>query len=111
MVKAWPYGLTNRNVMRSLSPMASYLARSNLGSTGAPPAEELRTGGVIAGWCLAVGSICLLSARLTEGWKDMDSYMREFKIEGTPSVFTQKPAEHRSRADRESVETESRDRS
>lgn len=46
-----------------------------------------------------------------EGWKDMDSYMREFKIEGTQSVFTQKPTERRSRAERDDIETESRDRS
>ena len=25
-------------------------------------------------------------------WKDMDAYMREHKLEGTPSVLTQKPA-------------------
>lgn len=46
-----------------------------------------------------------------EGWKDMDSYMREFKIEGTPSVFTQKPAERRNRTERDAADTESRDRS
>lgn len=46
-----------------------------------------------------------------EGWKDMDSYMREFKIEGTPSVFTQKPVQRRNRSDNDTVETEGRDRS
>lgn len=46
-----------------------------------------------------------------EGWKDMDSYMREFKIEGTPSVFTQKPAERRNRAERDASDTEGRERS
>lgn len=48
-----------------------------------------------------------------EGWKDMDAYMREHKIEGTPSVFTQKPATRRSRsdADNEAADTESPSRS
>ncbi|AVO50426.1 hypothetical protein C6568_15155 [Melaminivora suipulveris] len=34
-------------------------------------------------------------AQVFAGWKDMDQYMRENKIEGTPSVLTQleKPAE------------------
>lgn len=48
-----------------------------------------------------------------EGWKDMDGYMREFKIEGTASVFTEKPAERRPRratAD-DDIITETRDRS
>lgn len=27
-----------------------------------------------------------------EGWKEMDEYMREHKLEGEPAVFTQKPA-------------------
>lgn len=30
-------------------------------------------------------------AMVFAGWKDMDAYMRENKLEGTPSVFTQKP--------------------
>ena len=37
------FGFTKRSVMRSDSPMASYLARSNLGSTvlpPSPPAED-----------------------------------------------------------------------
>lgn len=42
-----------------------------------------------------------------EGWKDMDSYMREHKIEGAPSVFTQKPPTRRSDSD----DTESPSRS
>lgn len=48
-----------------------------------------------------------------EGWKDMDGYMREFKIEGTTSVFTEKPADRRTRrapAD-DDIVTETRDRS
>ena len=42
------------------------------------------------------------------GWKDMDQYMRENKIEGSPSVLgkVEKPAPTRRSAD---VETESRD--
>jgi len=42
------------------------------------------------------------------GWKDMDQYMRENKIEGTPSVLgkVEKPASTRRSSD---VETESRD--
>lgn len=27
-----------------------------------------------------------------EGWKEMDEYMREHKLEGEPAVFTQKPS-------------------
>lgn len=30
--------------------------------------EELRTGGVIAGWCTMVGGLCLLAARLSDDW-------------------------------------------
>lgn len=30
-------------------------------------------------------------AMVFQGWKDMDGYMREHKLEGTPSVFTRKP--------------------
>ncbi|HEY4663953.1 MAG TPA: hypothetical protein VIG85_03100 [Comamonas sp.] len=30
-------------------------------------------------------------AMVFAGWKDMDAYMREHKLEGTPSVLTQKP--------------------
>ena len=39
------------------------------------------------------------------GWKDMDAYMREHKLEGTPSVFTQKPEAAKPRAE-EDIETE-----
>ena len=39
------------------------------------------------------------------GWKDMDAYMREHKLEGTPSVFTQKPEVAKPRAE-EDIETE-----
>ena|SRR5690606_37033290 len=38
------------------------------------------------------------------GWKDMDEYMREHKLEGTPSVFTQKPAPEK--VPSEEIETE-----
>lgn len=31
-------------------------------------------------------------SQIFAGWKDMDTYMRDNKIEGTPSVFTEKPA-------------------
>ena len=31
--------------------------------------EELRTGGVVAGWCVLVTALCLASARVTEGWE------------------------------------------
>jgi len=42
------------------------------------------------------------------GWKDMDQYMRDNKIEGTPSVLgkVEKPASTRRSSD---IETESRD--
>ena len=30
-------------------------------------------------------------AMVFQGWKDMDAYMREHKLDGTPSVFTKKP--------------------
>ena len=47
-----------------------------------------------------------------EGWKEMDQYMREFKVEGTPSVFTQTPAPAaRKRTGEDEVETELRGRS
>jgi hypothetical protein len=38
------------------------------------------------------------------GWKDMDEYMREHKLEGTPSIFTQKP--EATKAASEEIETE-----
>lgn len=38
------------------------------------------------------------------GWKDMDMYMREHKLDGTPSVFTQKPEVEK--APSEEIETE-----
>ena len=41
------------------------------------------------------------------GWKEMDEYMREHKIEGTPSVFTQKPAPSRPTRE-DDIETEYR---
>lgn len=46
-----------------------------------------------------------------EGWKDMDQYMREFKVEGTPSVFTQKPPTPAPRRSNEDRDSEARDRS
>ena len=51
-------------------------------------------------------------ASVFAGWKDMDAYMRENKIEGTPSVLSKaeppKP-ERRSRARGDDIETETRD--
>lgn len=44
-------------------------------------------------------------AMVFAGWKEMDEYMREHKLEGTPSVFTQKPEAPKARADEE-IETE-----
>ncbi|MEZ2739021.1 hypothetical protein [Comamonas jiangduensis] len=44
-------------------------------------------------------------AMVFAGWKDMDAYMREHKLEGTPSVFTQKPEAAKPRAE-EDIETE-----
>lgn len=41
------------------------------------------------------------------GWKEMDEYMREHKIEGAPSVFTQKPPAARPARDAD-IETELR---
>ena len=44
-------------------------------------------------------------AQVFAGWKEMDQYMRENKVEGTPSVFTQRqpaaeaPAPKKRRAD------------
>ena len=43
-------------------------------------------------------------AMVFAGWKEMDEYMREHKLEGTPSVLTQKPEPARARED--DVETE-----
>ncbi|MBT9513598.1 MAG: hypothetical protein IV104_14765 [Acidovorax sp.] len=47
-------------------------------------------------------------ASVFAGWKDMDAYMRENKIEGTPSVLgkVEKPERKGSNAD---IETEPRD--
>ncbi|MBV7541876.1 hypothetical protein [Acidovorax sp. sic0104] len=47
-------------------------------------------------------------ASVFAGWKDMDAYMRENKIEGTPSVLgeVKKPERKGSSAD---IETETRD--
>ena len=39
------------------------------------------------------------------GWKEMDEYMREHKLEGTPSVLTQKPEAPKAAADSD-IETE-----
>lgn len=49
-------------------------------------------------------------AMVFSGWKEMDEYMREHKLEGTASVFTQKPEPPKSRDD-EDIETEYRPRS
>lgn len=43
-------------------------------------------------------------AMVFAGWKEMDEYMRENKLEGTPSVFTQKPEAEKAPA--EDIETE-----
>ncbi|MFT4240894.1 MAG: hypothetical protein QM569_01315 [Acidovorax sp.] len=41
-------------------------------------------------------------AQVFAGWKDMDAYMRDNKIEGTPSVLTEaKPPARRARDDAE----------
>lgn len=47
-------------------------------------------------------------ASVFAGWKDMDAYMRENKLEGTPSVLgkAEKPASAEKSAD---IETETRD--
>ena len=39
------------------------------------------------------------------GWKEMDAYMREHNLEGTPSVLTQKPEETKPSAN-DAIETE-----
>lgn len=44
-------------------------------------------------------------AMVFAGWKDMDAYMREHKLDGSPSVFTQKPEAPKARQDNE-IETE-----
>lgn len=44
-------------------------------------------------------------AMVFAGWKEMDQYMRENKLEGTTSVFTQKPEPAKPRRD-EDIETE-----
>lgn len=40
------------------------------------------------------------------GWKEMDEYMREHKLEGTPSVLTQKPEPAKPRVADDEIETE-----
>lgn len=71
----------------------------------------------------AVGSACRYAMRGIEdcytlnpkaaksqvfaGWKEMDEYMREHNVEGTTSVFTQKPPVTRSiRGNGDDIETE-----
>lgn len=71
----------------------------------------------------AVGSACRYAMRGIEdcyalnpkaaksdvfaGWKEMDEYMREHNVEGTTSVFTQKPPVSRSiRGSGDDIETE-----
>lgn len=46
-------------------------------------------------------------AMVFAGWKEMDEYMREHKLEGTLSVFTQKPPAAKAPAD-DGIETESK---
>lgn len=49
-------------------------------------------------------------AAVFSGWKDMDAYMREFKVEGAPSVLSkaaEKPARAAERQD--DIETEPRE--
>ena len=45
-------------------------------------------------------------AAVFTGWKDMDQYMRENKIEGTPSVLGKSPGAEKPAGE---IETESRD--
>src|SRR5690606_25343819 len=44
-------------------------------------------------------------AMVFAGWKDMDAYMREHKLQGSASVFTQKPEAPKARQDND-IETE-----
>jgi len=48
-------------------------------------------------------------AAVFAGWKDMDAYMRENKIEGTPSVLGKVEKPERSRGGNADIETETRD--
>src|SRR5579871_4075505 len=57
-------GLTKRNVMRSLSPMASYLAWSKAGLGGWPAGALRRVGGSVQtpnGWSLVSFGLALIS--------------------------------------------------
>ena len=45
-------------------------------------------------------------AMVFAGWKEMDEYMREHKLEGTPSVLTQKPEATKTRDKDDDIETE-----
>src|SRR6188768_550900 len=58
------FGFSKRRVMRSDSPMASYLARSNEGSTGLSPSDDCRVGGNVhtpKGWSLVSFGLALIS--------------------------------------------------
>ena len=50
-------------------------------------------------------------ASVFAGWKEMDAYMRENKIEGTPSVLTkaEKPEPRKGSSNNTEIETETRD--
>ena len=45
-------------------------------------------------------------AMVFAGWKEMDQYMRENKLDGTPSVLTQKPEAPKARSKDDDIETE-----
>lgn len=47
-------------------------------------------------------------AQVFAGWKEMDQYMRENKIEGVPSVITQRDKPGRADAKDDDIETELR---
>ena len=55
--------------------------------------------------CYALGTKAGKAAVFT-GWKDMDAYMRENKMEGTPSVLGKSPGAEKPASD---IETEGRD--
>src|SRR5690606_3620155 len=62
-------GFLNFSVMRSLSPIASYLLRSNSGLAGSPMGAVRRRGGRVStpnGWFLVSAGLALISEASTK---------------------------------------------
>ncbi|AVP58148.1 hypothetical protein [Pulveribacter suum] len=105
----------SRAVLRALSATAALLVLAGCDIPGLGPdpralqrdAEAKAIGGACRHALRGLEDCYTLNpkaqkAQVFAGWKDMDQYMRENKLEGTPSVLTQleKPAEAPARKSR-----------